>query len=174
MCNSLIISVLGGGNFASSKLTSNHCVHIKGRISAWIQTLVFVLFMLSFSACSSDEEAEKERVIDYKSQISDHEWVISEAIERIGDFGVDVKEGPAYCHFIADSVFFQLEETVTEFDDMGNILQTSQEIVPYGRYTYLIKKNKIQIDKQIFTITDSNGSLVLENKDWKLVLVENK
>lgn len=130
--------------------------------------------MLSFSACSSDEEAEKERVIDYKSQISDHEWAISEAIERIGDFGVDVKEGPAYCHFTADSVFFQLEETVTEFDDMGNIQQTSQEIVPYGQYTYLIKKNKIQIDKQIFTITDSNGSLVLENKDWKLVLVENK
>lgn len=174
MYNSLIISVLGGGNFASSKLTSNHCVLIKGRISAWIQTLVFVLFMLSFSACSSDEEAEKERVIDYKSQISAHDWTISEAIKRIGVFGVDVLEGPAYCRFTADSVFFKHEETVTEFDDFGNILQTTQDIVPYGQYTYLIKENKIQIDNQIFTITDSIGSFVLENKDWKLVIVENK
>lgn len=130
--------------------------------------------MLSFTACSSDEDAEKERVIDYNSQISNQEWTISEAIERIGDFGVDVKEGPAYCHFTTDSVFFKLEETITEFDDMGNILQTSQEIVSHGQYTYIIKENKIQIDNQTFTITDSNGSFVLENKNWRLVLVENK
>ena len=130
--------------------------------------------MLSFSACSSDEEVEKERVIDYKSQISAHDWTISEAIKRIGVFGVDVLEGPAYCRFTADSVFFKHEETVTEFDDFGNILQTSQDIVPYGQYTYLINENKIQIDNQIFTITDSIGSFVLENKDWKLVIAENK
>ena len=79
MCNKLILNVLGGGNFGSSKLTSNHHVLIKGRIAAWIQTLVFVLFVFSFSACSSDENAENEQKIDYKSQFSAHEWAIFEA-----------------------------------------------------------------------------------------------
>ena len=52
MHNKLILNVLGGGNFGSSKLTSNHSVLTKGRISAWIQALVFVLFMfLSFYIC---------------------------------------------------------------------------------------------------------------------------
>ena len=77
MCNRLILNALGGGNFGSSKLTSNHRVLIKGRIAAWIQALVFVLFAFSFSACSSDENAENSGEIDYKTQISAHEWAIS-------------------------------------------------------------------------------------------------
>lgn len=66
-------------NFGSSKLISNHRVLIKGRIAAWIQSLAFVLFMFSFSACSSDENAEKSEEIDYKTKISAHEWAIFEA-----------------------------------------------------------------------------------------------
>lgn len=83
MCNKSILNVLGGGNFGSSKLTSNHHVLIKGRIAAWIQALVFVLFVFSFSACSSDENAENEQKIDYKSQFSAHEWAIFEAFLQL-------------------------------------------------------------------------------------------
>ena len=72
-----------GGNFGSSKLTSNHHVLIKGRIAAWIQALVFVLFVFSFSACSSDENAENEQKIDYKSQFSAHVWAIFEAFLQL-------------------------------------------------------------------------------------------
>jgi uncharacterized lipoprotein len=67
----------------SSKLISNHRVLIKGRIAAWIQSLVFVLFVFSFSACSSDENTENLEEIDYKTQISVHEWAISEAFQQL-------------------------------------------------------------------------------------------
>ena len=171
ICNRLIISVLGGGNFGSSKLASNHCVLIKGRIAAWIQVLVFVLFVFSFSACSSDENAEKSSVIDYKTQISAHEWAISKAYQRVGNLTLDVDAGNVYCQFTADSVYFSEEKTVTEIDEEGKILHTSTEIVPHGHYAYIIKENKILIDNQTFTISTPTGTFVLENEDWKIVLV---
>lgn len=66
VCNRLILSVLGGGNFDSSKLASNHSALTKGRIAAWIQALVFVLFVFLFSACSSEENADNSGEIDLK------------------------------------------------------------------------------------------------------------
>lgn len=171
MHNKLILNALGGGNFGSSKLTSNHRVLIKGRIAAWIQALVFVLFAFSFSACSSDENAENSSVIDYKTQISAHEWAISEAYQRVGNLTLDVDAGTVYCQFSADSVYFSEEKTVTEIDEEGKILQTSTEIVPHGHYAYIIKENKILIDNQTFTISTLTGSFILENEDWKIVLV---
>ena len=71
----------------------------KRRIAAWIQALVFVLFVFSFSACSNDENAENSEEIDYKTQISAHEWEISSAEQHLGSFLIDVKETPTYCRF---------------------------------------------------------------------------
>ena len=113
MYNQLILNVLGGGNFGSSKLTSNHRVLIKGRIAAWIQSLVFVLFAFSFSACSSDENAENSEEIDYKTQISAHEWEISSAEQRQESFFIDAKKTPTYCRFTNDSIYFSEKEMVT-------------------------------------------------------------
>ena len=171
MHNKLMLNALGGGNFGSSKLTSNHRVLIKGRIAAWIQALVFVLFAFPFSACSSDENAEKSGEIDYETQISAHEWAISKAYQRVGNLTLDVDAGTVYCQFTADSVYFSEEKTVTEIDEEGKILQTSTEIVPHGHYAYIIKENKILIDNQTFTISTLTGSFILENEDWKIVLV---
>lgn len=171
MHNKLMLNALGGGNFGSSKLTSNHRVLIKGRIAAWIQALVFVLFAFSFSACSSDENAENSGEIDYETQISAHEWAISKAYQRVGNLTLDVDAGTVYCQFTADSVYFSEEKTVTEIDEEGKILQTSTEIVPHGHYAYIIKENKILIDNQTFTISTLTGSFILENEDWKIVLV---
>ena len=113
--------------------------------------------MLSSTACSSDEETEKSEVFDYKTTFLAHEWQISALYQRVGSIFIDVKEAP---------------KEVNHFDDGGKITQTTTENVACGQYTYLIKENKIQIDNQIFTITTNNGTLVLQNEDWKLVLVE--
>ena len=67
---------------------------------------------------------------------------------------------------------FLILKTGTQNWTPYKITQTTTENVACGQYTYLIKENKIQIDNQIFTITDNNGTLVLQNEDWKLVLVE--
>lgn len=171
MHNKLIIKVLGGGNFGSSKLTSNHRVLIKGRIAAWIQALVFVLFAFSFSACSSDENAENLGEIDYKTQISAHEWAISEAYQRVGNLTLDVDAGAVYCQFTADSVYFNVEKTVTEIDEEGKILHTSTQLSPYGNYTYTIKNDQITIDDQTFKMTSKDQSILLENEKWRLVLI---
>lgn len=171
ICNRLIISVLGGGNFGSLKLASNHSALTKGRIAAWIQALVFVLFVFLFSACSSEENADNSGGIDLKTKISAHEWAISKAYQRVGNFTLDVDAGTVYCQFTADSVYFSEEKTVTEIDEEGKILQTSTEIVPHGHYAYIIKENKILIDNQTFTISTPTGTFVLENEDWKIVLV---
>lgn len=172
MHNKLIIRVLGGGNFDSSKLTSNHRVLIKGRIAAWIQALVFVLFAFSFSACSSDENAEKSQGIDYKTQISAHEWAISEAYQRVGNLTLDVDAGAVYCQFTADSVYFNVEKTVTEIDEEGKILHTSTQLSPCGNYAYTIKNDQITIDDQTFKMTSKDQSILLENEKWRLVLID--
>ena len=171
MYNRLILNALGGGNFGSSKLTSNHRVLIKGRIAAWIQALVFVLFAFSFSACSSDENAEKSQGIDYKTQISAHEWAISEAYQRVGNLTLDVDAGAVYCQFTADSVYFNVEKTVTEIDEEGKILHTSTQLSPYGNYAYIIKNDQITIDDQTFKMTSKDQSILLENEKWRLVLI---
>lgn len=159
------------GNFDSSKLTSNHRVLIKGRIAAWIQSLVFVLFVFSFSACSSDENAENSEVIDYKTQISAHEWEIFSAEQRLGSFVIDAKETPTYCRFTNDSIYFTEKEMVYHFDADGKITKSGYEISPCGSYPYTIQKDKIKIENQIFTITSTAYSCVFENADWRLVLI---
>lgn len=141
----------------------------KGRISAWIQALVFVLFMFSFSACSSDENEPK---IDYKSQFSAHKWVVSEAIKRVGDLSILVSEGSAHCQFTADSVFFSEEEEVTEIDGEGKILQSYSQLSPRGSYLYAIKNDQITINDQTFQITSKDQSVLLENGKWRFVLKE--
>lgn len=171
MHNKLILNALGGGSFGSSKLTSNHRVLIKGRIAAWIQALVFVLFAFSFSACSSDENAENSGETDYKTQISAHEWAISEAYQRVGNLTLDVDAGAVYCQFTADSVYFNVEKTVTEIDEEGKILHTSTQLSPYGNYAYTIKNDQITIDNQTFKMTSKDQSILLENEKWRLVLI---
>lgn len=171
MRNRLIISVLGGGNFGSSKLTSNHRVLIKGRIAAWVQALVFVLFVFSFSACSSDENEENSEKIDYKTKILAHEWEIFSAEQHLGYLLLDVKEAPTYCRFTNDSIYFSEKEMVYHFDADGKITKSGYEISPCGSFPYAIQDNKIKIDKQIFTITRTGDSYVFENADWRLVLI---
>ena len=130
--------------------------------------------MLSFTACSSDEETEKSEVFDYKTTFLAHNWQISALYQRVGSLFIDVKEVPLFCRFTSDAIYFSETKEVNQFDSNGKITQTTTENVACGNYTYLIKENKIQIDNQIFNITDTNGTLVLQNEDWKLVLVENK
>ena len=173
MCNKLILNALGGCNFGSSKLTSNHHVLIKGRIAAWIQALVFVLFVFSLYACSSDENAENEQKIDYKSQFSAHEWEISSAEQYLGSFLVDVKETPTYCRFTNDSIYFSEKELVYHFDADGKITKSGYEISPCGSYPYTILEDKIKIENQIFTITRTGDSYVFDNGGWRLVLINN-
>ncbi|MCW4158898.1 hypothetical protein [Segatella copri] len=129
-------------------------------------------FMLSFTACSSDEETEKEKAFDYETTFLVHNWQISAVYQRIGSLFIDVNEVPLFCRFTSDAIYFSEVKEVNLFDSNGKITQTTTENVACGQYTYLIKENKIQIDNQIFTITDTNGTLVLQNEDWKLVLVE--
>lgn len=172
MHNKLMLNALGGGNFGSSKLTSNHRVLIKGRIAAWIQALVFVLFAFPFSACSSDENAENSGEIDYETQISAHEWAISKAYQRVGNLTLDVDAGTVYCQFTADSVFFNEEKTVTEIDEDGKILQTSTQLSSCGSYAYIIKNDQISIDDQTFKMTSKDQSILLENEKWRLVLID--
>ena len=132
---------------------------------------MFVLFAFSFSACSSDENAENLGEIDYKTQISAHEWAISEAYQRVGNLTLDVDAGAVYCQFTADSVYFNVEKTVTEIDEEGKILHTSTQLSPYGNYTYTIKNDQITIDDQTFKMTSKDQSILLENEKWRLVLI---
>lgn len=128
--------------------------------------------MLSSTACSSDDETEKSEVFHYETTFLAHEWQISALYQRVGSIFIDVKKAPLFCSFTSDAISFSETTEVNHFDEGGKITQTTTEIIPCGHYTYLIKENKIQIDNQIFTITDNNGTLVLQNEDWKLVLVE--
>ena len=172
--NSLMYKALGGGNFAQAKLTPSQHVFIRRRILSSFYMIIVAFFMLSFTACSSDEETEKSEVFDYKTTFLAHNWQISVLYQRVGSLFIDVKEAPLFCRFTSDAIFFSETKEVNQFDSNGKITQTTTENVACGNYTYLIKENKIQIDNQIFNITDTNGSLILQNEDWKLVLVENK
>lgn len=165
---------LGGGNFAQAKLTPSQHVFIRRRILSSFYMIIVAFFMLSFTACSSDEETEKEKVFDYETTFLAHNWQISALYQRVGSLFIDVKEAPLFCRFTSDAIYFSETKEVNQFDSNGKITQTTTENVACGNYTYLIKENKIQIDNQIFNITDTNGTLVLQNEDWKLVLVENK
>lgn len=172
--NSLMYKALGGGNFAQAKLTPSQHVFIRRRILSSFYMIIVAFFMLSFTACSSDEETEKTEVFDYKTTFLAHNWQISALYQRVGSLFIDVKEAPLFCRFTSDAIYFSETKEVNQFDSNGKITQTTTENVACGNYTYLIKENKIQIDNQIFNITDTNGTLVLQNEDWKLVLVENK
>ena len=128
--------------------------------------------MLSSNACYSNKKKEKSKDFHYETTFLAHNWQISELYQRVGSLFIDVKEAPLSCHFTSDNIYFSETEEVNHFDDNGKVTQTTTEIIPCCHYTYLIKGNKIQIDNQIFTITDNNGTLVLQNEKWKLVLVE--
>lgn len=171
--NKLIHSVLGGGNFAQAKLTQSLHVLTSRRILSYFYMIIVAFFMLSSTACSSDEETEKSEVFHYENTFLAHNWQISELYQRIGSLFIDVKEATLYCRFTSENIYFSETEEVNHFDDNGKVIQTTTETIPCGHYTYLIKENKIQIDNQIFNITDTHGSLVLQNEKWKLVLVEN-
>ena len=171
-CNFLLYKALGGGNFAQAKLAQYHHVFIRRRILSYFYMIIVAFFMFSSTACSSDEETEKSEVFHYETTFLAHTWQISELYQRVGSLFIDVKEAPLSCHFTSDNIYFSETEEVNHFDDNGKVTQTTTEIIPCGQYTYLIKENKIQIDNQIFTITDNNGTLVLQNEKWKLVLVE--
>lgn len=171
--NKLIHSVLGGGNFAHAKLTQSLHVLTCRRILSYFYMIIVAFFMLSSTACSSDEETEKEKVFDYETTFLAHNWQISAVYQRVGSLFIDVNEVPLFCRFTSDAIYFSETKEVNQFDSNGKITQTTTENVACGNYTYLIKENKIQIDNQIFTITDTNGTLVLQNEDWKLVLLEN-
>ena len=41
----------------------------------------------------------------------------------MGNLTLDVDAGAVYCQFTADSVYFNVEKTVTEIDEEGKILQ---------------------------------------------------
>lgn len=174
MYNSLMYKALGGGNFAQAKLTPSQHVFIRRRILSSFYMIIVAFFMLSSTACSSDEETEKSEVFDYKTTFLAHNWQISALYQRVGSLFIDVNEAPLFCRFTTDAIYFSETKEVNQFDSNGKITQTTTENVACGNYTYLIKENKIQINNQIFNITDTNGTLVLQNEDWKLVLVENK
>ena len=114
--------------------------------------LVFIIFVFSFSACSSDENAENSEEFDYKTQISSHEWEISSAEQCLGSFLVDVKKTPTYCRFTNDSIYFSEKEMVYHFDADCKITKSGYEISPCGSYPYTIQEDKIKIENQIFTI----------------------
>ena len=172
-CNLLMYKALGGGNFAQAKLTPSQHVFIRRRILSYFYMIIVAFFMLSFTACSSDEETEKSEVFDYETTFLAHNWQISALYQRVGSLFIDVKEAPLFCRFTSDAIYFSETKEVNQFDSNGKITQTTTENVACGNYTYLIKENKIQINNQIFNITDNNGTFVLQNEDWKLVLVEN-
>ena len=111
-------------------------------------------------------------MIDYKTQISAHEWAISEVYQRVGNLTLDVDAGTVYCQFTADSVYFNEEKTVTEIDEEGKILQTSTQLSPCGSYAYTIKNDQITIDDQTFKMTSKDQSILLENEKWRLVLID--
>ena len=167
-----VLGRAGGGNFAQAKLAQYHHVLIRRRILSYFYMIIVAFFMLSSTACSSDEETEKSEAFDYETTFLAHEWQISELYQRVGSLFVAVKEAPLSCHFTSDNIYFSETEEVNHFDENGKVTQTTTENIPCGHYTYLIKENKIQIDNQTFTITDTHGTLVLQNEDWKLVLVE--
>lgn len=169
--NSLTVSILGGGNSGESELASSHAALIRGRLLSFFYAMVVALFVFSFFSCSGDEETEKSTFSDYKTAFTAHEWEISSAEQHLGYLLLDVKEAPTYCRFTSDSIYFSEKEMVYHFDADGKITKSGYEISPCGSFPYAIQDNKIKIDKQIFTITSTDSSYVLDNADWLLVLI---
>lgn len=169
--NSLTVSILGGGNSGESELASSHAALIRGRLLSFFYAMVVALFVFSFFSCSGDEETEKSTFSDYKTAFTAHEWEISSAEQHLGYLLLDVKEAPTYCRFTSDSIYFSEKEMVYHFDADGKITKSGYEISPCGSFPYAIQDNKIKIDKQIFTITSTDSSYVLDNADWRLVLI---
>ena len=169
--NSLTVSILGGGNSGESELASSHAALIRGRLLSFFYAMVVALFVFSFFSCSGDEETEKSTFSDYKTAFTAHEWEISSAEQHLGYLLLDVKEAPTYCRFTSDSIYFSEKEMVYHFDADGKITKSGYEISPCGSFPYAIQGNKIKIDKQIFTITSTDSSYVLDNADWLLVLI---
>lgn len=164
---------MGGGNFASARLATTYYVLTKGRLSSFTK-VVIVLFAfiqsLAFSSCSSDHDEEDSKpTINYKTELTAHEWEITQAANRLGDFAIDIKDADAYCRFTSDSVFFSTGGNVNHFDD-NNHVTSKYEITPHGKYPYTIEAEKIMIDHQTFMITSQDNGLVLRNEDWMLVL----
>ena len=170
--NSLTVSIFfGGGNSGKSELASSHAALIRGRLLSFFYAMVVALFVFSFFSCSGDEETEKSTFSDYKTAFTAHEWEISSAEQHLGYLLLDVKEAPTYCRFTSDSIYFSEKEMVYHFDADGKITKSGYEISPCGSFPYAIQDNKIKIDKQIFTITSTDSSYVLDNADWLLVLI---
>ena len=160
-----------GGNSEESELASSHAALIRGRLLSYFYAMVVAFFVFSFFSCSSDEETGKSTFSDYKTAFTAHEWEISSAEQHLGYLLLDVKEAPTYCRFTSDSIYFSEKEMVYHFDADGKITKSGYEISPCGSFPYAIQDNKIKIDKQIFTITSTDSSYVLDNADWRLVLI---
>ena len=86
-----------GGNFAQAKLTQSLHVLTSRRILSYFYMIMVAFFMLSFTACSSDEETEKSEVFHYETTFLAHEWQISALYQRVGSIFIDVKEAPLFC-----------------------------------------------------------------------------
>ena len=59
--------------------------------------IIVAFFMLSSTACSSDEETEKSEVFHYETTFLAHNWQISALYQRVGRIFIDVKEAPLFC-----------------------------------------------------------------------------
>lgn len=169
----------GGGNFEGSELALGFYAILKGRLASFLGVLLAVLFVFSaplvLSSCSSDDEAkDSPTTTDYQSLLTSHDWEITSANQRLGGILIDMKEADTYCHFSTDSIFFSEGEMVNSFDDEGKVTKSEYKFTSIGSLPYLIKGDKIQIDKQTFTITNNNqsteSSLAIANEDWELVL----
>ena len=171
--NHKIYRHLNGGNFASAKLATTYHALTKGRLSSFMK-VVIVLFAfiqpLIFSSCSTgNDEEDNKPTINYKAELTAHEWEITQAANRLGDLAIDIKDADAYCWFSSNSVYFSTGKEVNYFD-ANNHITNKYEIPPYGSCSYTIGAEKIKIDNQTFMITNQDNGLVLRNEDWMLVL----
>lgn len=139
-----------GGNFAAAKLVPrHHALSNKRRLSSYLRVMAASFVFLSSSAlssCSSDDNeqgavAEPARQPDYHSEFTAHEWEIAKAQQRLGDFGIDVREADVYCRFSADSVYFSTGAMNYYFDEHNNVTG-KYEITASGKYPYSVEAEK--------------------------------
>lgn len=105
----------------------------------------------ALSSCSSDDNeqgvavaavAEPASQPDYHSKFTAHEWEIAKVLQRLGDFGTDVREANAYCRFSADSVYFSTGAMNYYFDEHNNVTG-KYETTASGKYPYSVETEKI-------------------------------